>query len=975
MSGTNVTSYHNDLELSGANLNETTLTQSNVNPTDFGLLFSQPVDGYVYAEPLYMSNLTINGVVHNVVFVATEHDSVYAFDADSNQGADAAPLWVDSFINPANGITTVMPSDVRSQDIVPEIGITGTPVIDPSTDTLYVVTTTKEVINGNPSDVQYLQTLHAIDVTTGAETVPGGYVIGDTVVDNGQTTNNTAIQVPGTGSDAVGGIVSFNALRENQRSALQLDGNWILVAWASHGDQDPYHGWLVAFDKTTLQPVAWFNTTPNGSEAGIWQSGDPPAIDPATGAIFFATGNGTFDEMGPTPDNDYGESVVQLNPNPVGNQFVVQDFFTPYEFQELNENDADLGSGGTMLLPDSVGSAAHPQLMVETGKSGIIYLIDRDDMGEIQNPGTGPDDVVQEVVTSMTGIWGSPSFLQINSTTGIIYYHGENNVLEGYYITNGHIEDGSEPGDQPILKGSFVSGYPGAQPVISANGTNDPDSPTNPIVWELQVDAYGTSGPGILRAYDATNLSDELYDSAMTGNRDQLGGAVKFTVPTVADGEVFVGAQYEVSVFGEFPLSTTAPATPTGLTAAQTTLGQGVQITLNWSNPVPASGAAATGIEVLRSTDGVHFSLLTTLPASSTTYNDTGSFTVGQQYDYELVAVNQVGSSAPTTAVSVLVTIAPSVLTLTNVDASTISLSWTSVANDYYDIERSADGVNFDLIGTVPASQTTFTDTGLSPGIYAYSIQAFNSDPSSSSTSNVQGATVGPVIDQSGGFVNTTALTANGSTQFAEDTARLTNDNDQTGSVFTNNRITIGSFTTSFTIRLHEGTEPNYADGLAFVIQADSPTQLGQGTSGMGYQGIANSIAIKLDPFQNTGDPSDSSTGLFVNGEAPIGGEDTTANNGPLINSQDPKLITLTYDGTTLTETITDTLDPSEVFSTSYLINIPATIGSDTAYVGFTAATGDSNYWELQDVTNWIFTSTEPLPGARRICEKKHPRR
>ena len=231
--------------------------------------------------------------------------------------------------------------------------------------------------------------------------------------------------------------------------------------------------------------------------------------------------------------------------------------------------------------------------------------------------------------------------------------------------------------------------------------------------------------------------------------------------------------------------------------------------------------------------------MLTTVPASSTEYTDPGPFVPGQQYLYELVATNQIGSSAPTAAVPVQVFIASPAMTLTNVDASSISLSWTGVANDHYDIERSTDGVNFTVVGTVPASQTTFTDTGLSAGAYAYRIRAFNSNPDASSVSNVEGATVGPVIDQSGGFVNTSGLTANGSAQFAENTARLTNANDQTGSVFTNNRLTIGSFTTSFTIRLHEGTQPDYADGLTFVIQADSPTQLGQGTGGMGYQDIA----------------------------------------------------------------------------------------------------------------------------------------
>ena len=285
LSGVDITQYHNDPYLSGDNPNETILTPSNVNSTDFGLLYSQQVDGYVYAQPLYMSGLTINGAVHNVVFIATENDSVYGFDADSNAGADAQPLWARSFINSSAGITPVPPADGLVNDIVPVIGITGTPVIDPSTNTLYVVTNTKEIINGDTAHPNYVQTLHALDVTTGADKfVTRGDVIGRTVLNPNNTfVNTTAITVPGTGVDSHGGVVSFNALRENQRPALQLDGNWVLVMWASHGDNGPYHGWLVAFDKTTLQPVAMFNTSPNGSESGIWQSGDPPADRPATG--------------------------------------------------------------------------------------------------------------------------------------------------------------------------------------------------------------------------------------------------------------------------------------------------------------------------------------------------------------------------------------------------------------------------------------------------------------------------------------------------------------------------------------------------------------------------------------------------------------------------------------------------------------------------------------------------------------------
>ena len=341
-----------------------------------------------------------------------------------------------------------------THDIVPVIGITGTPVIDPSTNTLYVVTKTKVIVNGDTAHPNYVQTLHALDVTTGQDKfASGGYVIGDTV-------NNP----DGIARQQHGDRGARHGRRQRERRRdVQCAERKPASRAAARRQLDP-RGLGLARRQSALSRLArrvrqddacsrspGSTSTPTAPEAGIWQSGDPPAYDPATGAIYFATGNGTFDEYGPTPDNDYGESVIRLNPTPVGNQFVVQDFFTPYEFQTLNDNDADLGSGGTMLLPDSVGSAAHPHLMVETGKSGKIYLIDRDDMGEIPNPGTGPDDVVQTVTAGQAGVWGSPTFLQVNSTTGIIYYHGSGDVLKGYYITNGHIEDGSQPGDQPIL--------------------------------------------------------------------------------------------------------------------------------------------------------------------------------------------------------------------------------------------------------------------------------------------------------------------------------------------------------------------------------------------------------------------------------------------------------------------------------------------------------------------------------------------
>jgi hypothetical protein len=283
----NVLTYHNDNARTGQNLRETVLTPATVNQTQFGKLFSYPVDGRVYAQPLYMSGVMIPGLgARNVVFAATQHDSVYAFDANS-----AAPgmFWQRKFLT-SPAVTTVPAADVNSTDIVPEIGITGTPVIDAATGTLYVVPKTKEMIAGV---AHYIQRLYALDVATGADKPGSPVVLGDTTFVNGIYTDVTPISIPGSGDGSIAGQVRFNALRQHQRSALVLSGARLYIAWASHGDRRPYHGWVVGFNKSTLAIETVFNTTPNGRWGGIWMSGAAPAVDPA-GNLFLSTGNGTF---------------------------------------------------------------------------------------------------------------------------------------------------------------------------------------------------------------------------------------------------------------------------------------------------------------------------------------------------------------------------------------------------------------------------------------------------------------------------------------------------------------------------------------------------------------------------------------------------------------------------------------------------------------------------------------------------------
>jgi hypothetical protein len=501
-----VTTSRNDNSRDGQNLSETILTPQNVNVNSFGKLFSQTVDGYVYAQPLYVPNVTIPGLgTHNVVYVATEHDSVYAFDADNNTGLNASPLWHTSFINPAKGITTVSSGDVSCSDLVPEIGITSTPVIDLNSQTMYVLARTKE--NGS-----FFQRLHALDITTGNERPNSPVVIQGSV--------------KGTGDGSVNGVVKFDPLREAQRPGLLLVNGTVFVAWASHCDNGPYHGWIMSFDESTLKLHIVGNTTPNGGLGGIWQSGTGLASD--GNYIFFATGNGTYD--GPKGGRDFGDSVIKI---PAAmNQPRPYDYFTPYDQQNFADDDTDVGSGGVLLLPDQGQGAPHQHLLVQVGKSGSIYLIDRDHMG-YYNPNNN-HQIVQDMENAIGGLWATPAWWNNN-----VYFGGSGDYLRQYTFdtTTGLLSTGA------IETSPTYFGFPGPTPSISANGNS------NAILWALQTDDYG-SGPATLHAYDATNVATEFYNSNQNSARDNPGGAVKFTVPTIANGKVYVPAVQELSVFG-----------------------------------------------------------------------------------------------------------------------------------------------------------------------------------------------------------------------------------------------------------------------------------------------------------------------------------------------------------------------------------------------------------------------------------------
>jgi len=567
-----VWTQHQDNARTGANLNETILTLANVNTNTFGKIFTYQLDGYVYAQPLYVPNVAIPGKgTHNVLYIVTQHDSVYALDADSNKGSNSVPLWQDSFINPTNGVTTVPNSDVNSSDIVPEIGIVSTPVIDLSSSTIYVVAKTKEIVSGSTN---YVQRLHALDLSSGAEKFGGPAMIGSTAFNGSTYTYNSGPTIAGTGDGSVNGVLSFNSLRQMNRPGLLLLNGVVYIGFASHGDNGPYHGWVLGYAAQTLQNVAVYNTCANGGLSGIWQSGNGLVAD-TDGNIFFETGNGTFDTSSAIPSTySLGDSFVKLSTT---NGLLLADYFTPFNQAALSGVDEDLGSGGPMLLPDSVGSGGHPHLLVGCGKQGNIYILDRDNLGKFN--ATADTQIVQSLVNVIAGTWSSPAFFN-----GLIFYQGAYDVLTSLQITNATLS--TTPGSQST---TFI-GFPGATPSISANGLS------NPIVWVLQNDGYNSGTPQILHAYPANSLSNELYNSsqAESGLRDQPGLPVKFTVPTVINGKVYVGSQYAVSAFGLAPGWTAIPTiSPNGaiftnsalVTISCLTTGATMYYTLDGSTP------------------------------------------------------------------------------------------------------------------------------------------------------------------------------------------------------------------------------------------------------------------------------------------------------------------------------------------------------------------------------------------------------
>jgi hypothetical protein len=503
-----VLTFHNDNMRTGRNPSETQLTLQNVNSTKFGKLFVISTDGRVDAQPLYVPNLNIAGASHNVLFVASEHGTVYGFDADSGTN-----LW---------HVTTLASGEVPSDDrgcgqVTPEIGVTSTPVIDPSTGphgTIFVVAMSKD------SSSNYHQRLHALDITTGAEEF-GGPV-------------NIAAKYPGTGDNSQGGNVIFDPKQYKERAGLLLINHVIYTSWASHCDIRPYTGWIISYNETTLAQQSVLNVTPNGSEGAIWNSGAGPAAD-SNGNIYFLDANGTFDTTlnanGFPAKGDYGNAIIKLSTT--NRVLAVADYFNMFNTVSESNVDEDLGSGGAMVVPNIKDSSGVVHtLVVGAGKDMNIYLANRANMGKFNS--SNNNNLYQEIKGQLGGqVFSSPAY-----NNKKIYYGAVGDAIKAFAFNSAGMLNAS-----PASATSTRFGFPGATPSISGSTAG------NLILWATE-----NTSPAVLHAFSANNLGLALYNSTQAaGGRDNFGNGNKFITPTIANGKVYVGTTNGVGVFGLLP--------------------------------------------------------------------------------------------------------------------------------------------------------------------------------------------------------------------------------------------------------------------------------------------------------------------------------------------------------------------------------------------------------------------------------------
>jgi hypothetical protein len=900
-----VSTWRYDLTHAGQNTNETLLTPSNVNVNSFGKLFSLRVDSTVYAQPLYVPGLTMkDGQVHNVLFVGTENDSIYAFDADSNGGANAKPIWQISLLTSAYGAgagaTAVDWHDSGSPDVAPTVGITGTPTINLATNTMYVVGATKE--NG-----VYYSRLHAINIINGTEQ-PNSPV-------------DITASVAGTGNGSSGGMLAFDPLWENQRTAINYYKGYVYFGYGAHGDNGPWHGWLFAYDATTLKQTAALCTTPNGVGAGIWAAGAGLPIDEdgpnGAARMFLVTGNGTRSSSPPfNATTEFGESIVAFDISNGGLKPV--DVFTPFNYATLNNHDWDQGSGGILMVPDNTGP--NPHMLIQAGKEGRILVLNRDNLGGyVAGANTNALQDIAGVIPQSKGFWSTPAYWN-----GNVYLWAENNVPMLFKLSDGVLDT------EPDSKSSITSAFPDPSFSISSNGTQDG------IAWAVRADQFNTHGPAVLYAWDANDLSSTLYESDTNAKRDVAGAANKFSIPIVTNGKVYVAANGEVDVYGLFNGAPNAAApviSPDGGTFASsqdvqlssTTASASIYYTLDGSTPTPSSTLYTAPITI--STDTTIKAL-----ASAPGYVQSGI------------------STATFSFISQTPTVVASPAGGTYLTAQTVTLSVSdSNARIYYTTD-----------GSTPSSNSS-PYTGPIQVAVSETLKAIAVD-SALQNSNIDSEAYvvqngGTSIDFASGFSSVGGLTLNGSAVANNDTRlQLTNGGlNQSGSVFWTAPISIQAFSTTFEFQLSDAQ----GNWFTFTIQNVGPTALGANSAGLGYQGIQKSVAVKFNFYNYQGEGSDS-TGVYTNGQPPIQPTIDLTPSGIVLGSGDSIQAEVTYDGTTLTLNLLD-LVTNKNFTMSQLINIPQVVGGNTAYVGFTGGTGGLS--SSQKILTWTYTTESVPPG------------
>jgi N-acetylneuraminic acid mutarotase len=592
-----VLTHHNDNGRTGMNLNEPLLNVSNVNSRSFGLLYTRPVDDQIYAQPLIVTNVNVLGRgTHNIVIVATVNDTIYAFDADNASAME--PYWTNSFINPPN---IVPPNNADESaigacggayvDYSGSFGIVGTPVIDPDSGTLYVVARTKEF------GTNFVQRLHALDITTGLDRSNSPAVITATY--------------PGNGAASVGGVVSFDPLRNNQRPALTLANGILYISWSSHCDNGPYHGWVMGYNAATLQQVAVFNATPNGSEGGIWMSGQGPSADDL-GNIYLSVGNGSVDAT------DFGESFLKLAASKTGTRMTVATFFIPLIWSTLNAGDIDLGSAGLLLIPDT-------KLAISGGKQGVLYLVARDEM-------LGISSAIQSWPVGTGEIHGGPVWWTGANGSFMYIWPDTGGRLQQYQFT------GSSFNTVPYAQSSVVcgGGSPGGILCVSASGTNAGSG----ILWAVvntAGDANHVTVAGTLHAYDAQNVTSELWNSDMVP-RDSLPGLAKFVPPTVANGKVYMATfSGQLNVYGLFPMVTNLNAA----TLQNRPMSVSTAKLLSLASDPYGFPLAITGVSATSTNGGA-----VTMSADAVTYTPVNGFVGADRFTYTVGNPQDASSSA-----------------------------------------------------------------------------------------------------------------------------------------------------------------------------------------------------------------------------------------------------------------------------------------------------------------------------------------